>query len=170
MRRFALSLFATALVTAAALPAAAQQASANLAVAAKGGWWHADVTGIDGGPAFGLEISADDNVVLVPPVGRVRHMWSWNHADHDGLALDSVEWNAHWTVENWPGVWVGAGPGIGWVWADGQNLSDALGLQIGVSAHTFVGHALLGIESRYQWTEAGSADNWLTMVKVGYRF
>lgn len=169
MRRFAPLLATTALALAISLPALAQEIPPGYAVALKGGWWDADVTGVDGGPAFGLELSAD-NLLIQPAAGKLHHMWSWNHADNDGLALDTVEWNAHWAFETRPDLWLGIGPGIGWVWADGHDRDNSAALQFGVSATYVQGHALFGIESRYQWTEADGADNWLTMAKVGYRF
>ena len=141
----------------------------NIAMAAKGGWWNADVTGFSGGPAYGLELSADD-IWSEMPVGKLRHMLSWNHTDSDGLELNSAEWNLHWVFETNSGVWIGAGPGLGYVWADGKNLDDGIGAQFGISATYIQGHALFGVESRYQWTEADSANNWLTMAKVGYAF
>lgn len=166
-----LMLAVSLLALSAALPAQAADygPKPNIAVAAKGGWWDADVTGFSGAPAYGLELSAD-HVWGEIPIGKLRHMLSWNHADGDGLELNTAEWNLHWMFETNSGVWIGAGPGLGYVWADGKNLDDGIGAQFGVSAHYIQGHALFGIESRYQWTEADSADNWLTMVKVGYAF
>lgn len=171
MRPFIIPLAAALLAAAAPLAATAADYTTKpeIAVAAKGGWWDADVNGFSGGPAYGLEVSANDPWADMP-VGKLRHMVSWNHVDRDGLELNGAEWNLHWMFETSSGAWLGAGPGIGYVWADGNNLDDGLAAQFGLSAHTIVGHALFGIESRYQWTEADSADNWLTMVKVGYVF
>lgn len=169
MRRHTRMLAVAAVAIAAVLPALSQEVPSGFAIAAKGGWWDADVASADGGPAFGIELSAD-NLLIEPPAGKLQHMWSWNHADNDGLRLDTVEWNAHWAFEVRPSLWLGFGPGIGWVWADGGNVEDSAGVQLGVSATYVHGHALFGIESRYQWTEAGGADNWLTVAKVGYRF
>lgn len=171
MRPFLLSLAAA--VLAVAMPLAVQAADPapkpELSVAAKGGWWDADVGGFSGGPAYGLELSVTDSVITVP-VGKLRHMLSWNHVDQDGLELDSAEWNLHWMFETNSGVWLGLGPGLGYLWADGRDLDDGIAAQFGVSAQVIRGRALFGVESRYQWTEADSADNWLTMVKVGYVF
>jgi hypothetical protein len=171
MRQTIRTLAAALIAVTLAVPAVAGDlgTNANPSVAAKGGWWEADVQSVDGAAAFGAEF-AIDNLGYAPAYGKLHHMLSWNHADHDGLGLDSAEWNVHWMLEARPNLWLGLGPGVGWVWADGQNLSDSAALQFGASAHSVVGHAIFGIESRYQWTEAGSADNWLTMLTVGYRF
>jgi len=142
---------------------------AETAIVAKGGWWDADVNGVSGAPALGLEVSTTDTWVDLP-AGILRHMWSLNHADHDGLELNTAEWNVHWMFQTGSGVWLGLGPGLGYVWADGKNLDDSIAAQFGASAHYIQGHAFFGVESRYQWTEADSADNWLTMAKVGWVF
>ena len=171
MRPFILPLAAAVLALAAPLAAQAADYSPDpqVAVAVKGGWWDADVGGFSGGPAYGLELSADDPWAVMP-AGKLRHMLSWDHVDQDGLELNSAEWNLHWMFQTGSDVWLGLGPGLGYVWADGKDLDDGVAAQFGVSAYTIRGHALFGIESRYQWTEADSADNWLTMVKVGYVF
>ncbi|OAN60915.1 hypothetical protein [Magnetospirillum moscoviense] len=172
MRRLFQALIAALIALTAAGPAIAQDdigTNANPSVAAKGGWWEIDNSGTNGRPAFGAEF-AIDNLGFAPTYGKLHHMFSWNHSDQDGLELNSAEWNVHWMVEARPNLWIGLGPGLGWVWADGKNLDDTLGLQLGGSAHSYVGNAIFGIETRYQWTEADSLDNWLTMVSVGYRF
>lgn len=169
MLLLAAAVFTAATAVAAPVLAGDYDTKPNLAVAAKGGWWEADVRGFSGAPAYGLELSADDPWTRMP-VGKLRHMLSWNHEDGDDLRLDSAEWNVHWLFETRSGIWLGAGPGLGYVWTDGRDLNDSLGVQFGASATYFVGHALFGVESRYQWTEADAADNWLTMIKVGYVF
>lgn len=171
MRRLLLSVTAAMIVLAAALPACAGDApyDPNWAVALKGGVWDSDIKGVDAAAAYGVEISVDDPVID-PVIGKVRHMMSFNHADHDGLDLSTVEWNAHWVFETHRDFWLGAGPGIGYVWADGHNMDNSPAAQFGMSATYFRGHALMGFETRYQWTSGDSTDNWLTMVKVGYRF
>lgn len=171
MRPFLLPLAAAILALATPLSASAADYTLKpeVAISAKGGWWDADVNGFSGGPAYGLELSATDPW-LDMPAGKIRHMLSWNHVDRDGLELDSAEWNLHWMFETGSGVWLGLGPGVGYVWADGKDLNDGIAGQFGVSATKIIGHALFGIESRYQWTEADNADNWLTMLKVGYVF
>lgn len=173
MRRL-LAIVSTLAALAVALIAAPAQGGdsmtpADMAIAAKGGWWNADVAGYSGGAAFGVELSANDPFVLLP-AGRLRHMWSYDHSDSDGLRLDSAEWNLHWIFPTGSGLWLGAGPGVGYVWSDGRHDGDGVAAQFGVSATWFSGHALLGLESRYQWTESGGADNWLTMAKIGFVF
>lgn len=171
MRRLILAATAAVIVLAAALPARGDDASyrPNLAIALRGGAITTDVTGVDAAPAYGVELSVDDPVVA-PVIGKIRHMVSVNHADHDGLELNTLEWNAHWVFQTHRDFWLGAGPGIGYVWADGRGVDDSPAAQFGMSATYVVGHALVGFESRYQWTSGDSADNWLTVVKLGYQF
>ncbi|NFV80489.1 hypothetical protein [Magnetospirillum aberrantis] len=171
MRRLLLSATAAMIVLAAALPARGGDApyDPNWAVALKGGVWDSDIKGVDAAAAYGVEISVDDPLID-PVIGKVRHMMSFNHADHDGLDLSTVEWNAHWVFETHRDFWLGAGPGIGYVWADGHNMDNSPAAQFGMSATYFHDHAMVGFETRYQWTSGDSTDNWLTMVKVGYRF
>lgn len=163
---------AALLAFAAALPAQAQNQGAyeaNFAIALKGGIWDPGVSGADSSGGYGIEVSVDDPL-LRPIAGKLRHMLSFNHADLDGLKLSTAEWNAHWVFEPRRDFWIGAGPGIGYLWADGRSVSDGMGVQFGASATYVHEHALLGMESRYQWVDGSGADNWLTMVKLGYRF
>lgn len=172
MRRLILSATAAMIVLAAALPARGGDDtpySPNLAIALKGGAWTADVSGVDALPAYGAELSLDDPLIE-PVIGKVRHMLSFNHADHDGLELNTVEWNAHWVFETHRDFWIGAGPGLGYVWADGRDVDDGIAAQFGMSTTYVYDHVLIGFESRYQWTDGQAADNWLTMVKLGYQF
>ncbi|HLO79185.1 MAG TPA: hypothetical protein VK196_22230 [Magnetospirillum sp.] len=172
MRRLILSATAAIIVLAAALPAQGDDETPyapNLAMALRGGPWVTDVKGADTAPAYGAELSVDDPLI-VPVIGKVRHMVSYTHADHDGLELNSVEWNAHWLFQTHRNFWLGAGPGVGYLWADGRNVDDSPAAQFGMSATYMEGHALIGFESRYQWTAGDSANNWLNVVKVGYRF
>lgn len=171
MRRLMLSATAAMIVLAAALPARGGDAvySPNWAIALKGGIVASDVKNADAAPAYGLEVSVDDPL-LDPIAGKVRHMVSFNHADGDGLELNTIEWNAHWVFMTHRDFWLGAGPGIGYIWADGRGRDDSPAVQFGLSATYVQGHALFGLESRYQWATGDSVDNWLTMVKVGYQF
>lgn len=150
----------------------------NMAVALKGGMLDADVPGADASFAYGVELSLDCPL-LRTPVGKIRQQLSWNRMDEDGLELNTLELNPHYVVEMAKDLWVGAGPGVGYVWADHSTGRGAnmWAVQAGASATYTMGHALIGLESRYQWTEGddvgtGSkgADNWLTMAKVGYKF
>ncbi len=172
MRRLFLSATAAMIVLAAALPARGGDDTPyapNFAIALKGGVMTTEVSGVDAAPAYGVELSVDDPLIQ-PIIGKVRHMASFNHMDHDGLELNTLEWNAHWVFQTHRDFWLGAGPGIGYVWADGRDRDDSPAAQFGMSATYVQNHALIGLESRYQWTAGDSADNWLTMLKVGYQF
>ncbi|MGE5547447.1 MAG: hypothetical protein ACM33T_11150 [Solirubrobacterales bacterium] len=147
------------------------------AIALKGGWMAPDVGGVGDDFAYGAELSFNCGLLRLP-VGRIRHQLSYNRFDHDGLELQTVEFNPHYQVEAAPNLWIGAGPGVGFVWAESDRGSDAnmWALNAGAGATYVMGHVTLGVESRYQWTQDDAvgatkgADNWLTTVKVGYKF
>lgn len=150
----------------------------NFAVAAKGGVLDADVPGANAGFAYGAELSLDCPLIRTP-VGKIRQQLSWNRMDKDGLELNTLELNPHFVLEAAKDLWVGAGPGLGYVWADHSTGRDAdmWAVQLGASVTYTMNHMLVGLESRYQWTEGSDvgsghdgADNWLTMVKLGYKF
>lgn len=174
MRHLMLTTTAALTLLAASQPALAADITPgyapNLALALKGGVWQADSEGVDAGPAYGIEASMDD-ALIHPFAGKLRDMLSLNHVDHDGLEMTTLEFNSHWVFEARPNLWIGAGPGIGYVWSNGRENADGIGLNLGGSATYMVGHALIGLESRYQWTPGNAdTDNWLTMVKVGWVF
>lgn len=170
MRRF-IHCASVALILAAVAPATAGDGAyhPDPAVVLKGGVWTTDINGVDAAAAYGVEIAVDDPLIR-PTAGKVRDMLSFNHADHDGLRLTTLEWNAHWAFETRRDFWVGLGPGVGYVWCDGRDAEDGFAAQFGGSLTYVVGHAVVGVETRYQWTGGASADNWLTMAKVGYQF
>jgi len=174
MRRLILTATAAAaLCVAASSPALGADAppfDPNAAIVLKGGLWDSGISNVDTALAYGIEFSIDDPLVGSSSAGKLRHLLSLNHSSEDSLTLTTAEWNAHWMIQAGTDFWVGAGPGIGYVWADGREVGDGAGVQLGVSTYTAMGHALLGVESRYQWVESSSADNWLTMVKLGYKF
>ena len=171
MRRLILAAAAaTAVCLASTAAVGADARDPDAAILVKGGLWDSGVSDVDMAGAYGAELSADDPFIQPSAAGKLRHMLSANHSASDDLTLTTVEWNAHWMIQAGTGFWVGGGPGIGYLWADGRDTDDGLGLQLGVSSYTTMQHAILGIEARYQWVESSAADNWLTMVKLGYRF
>lgn len=172
MRRLILSATAALIVLAAASAAHGGDAVStplHPALALKGGAWVTDVNGVDAAPAYGAELALDDPWIE-PAVGKIRHMLSYNHAAHDGLTLNTAEWNAHWVFQTQRDLWLGAGPGLGYAWVDGRDRDDSPAVQFGMSATYVRGHMLVGFESRYQWTAGDSTDNWLSMIKLGYQF
>lgn len=152
---------------------------AELAVALKGGIMDADVSGVGSSFAYGAELSLNCPTIRTP-VGKIRQQLSWNRMDDDGLELNTVELNPHLVFEAAKDLWIGAGPGLGFVWADHSTGRDAdmWALQAGASVTYTMGKVMLGLESRYQWTQddrvgtgtGEGADNWLTTAKVGFVF
>lgn len=156
------------------LPAAGSDYHAEPAIAAKGSWL--DIDDIEASPSYGGELSFNCPLIGTP-VGRIRQQLSYNYFDHDGATYQSVELNPHFQMEVAPNLWLGAGPGLGYVWTDqGSHDGNAVAVQAGLGGSYTVGHMMLGLESRYQWTLGNpfvgtqSGENWLTSVKLGYAF
>ncbi|MBI3444093.1 MAG: hypothetical protein HY055_01685 [Magnetospirillum sp.] len=132
---------------------------------------------VGSGLAGGFELAIDNPLVQVPG-GKIRDQFSYNRFDRDGLVLQTLEYNPHYMVAVADDLWVGAGPGIGWIFtsSDRGNSPDMWTAQLGASAYYTAGHMLLGLESRYQWTGdervggANGADNWATLFKIGYAY
>lgn len=160
-----------------AVPAASQPGySFNTAVSVKAGILVPDAS-VGSGLAGGFELAIDNPLVQVPG-GKIRDQFSYNRFDRDGLVLQTLEYNPHYMVAVADDLWVGAGPGIGWIFtsSDRGNSPDMWTAQLGASAYYTAGHMLLGLESRYQWTGdervggANGADNWATLFKIGYAY
>jgi hypothetical protein len=177
MRRTALALVA-ALLAAAASPALAGDDAyhADPSLSLKlGGIAPAHLSA---GVAGGIELAVNDPL-LSPPVGLVRDQFSYNIAETDGVTLQTIELNPHYLYPLGSNWWVGGGPGIGYVMAspDHGSSADLWAVQAGGSIQYWSGGLIVGIESRYQWTQdatigthPGGADNWLTTLKLGMRF
>ncbi|MGE5505462.1 MAG: hypothetical protein ACM31L_13655 [Actinomycetota bacterium] len=188
MKRTALAL--AAVMFAAAFPALAGDGSwsvlpiqsrsyqADPTVALKLG--AVDPAHLPGGFAGGIEVAVDDPL-LSPPVGRIRDQFSYTVADHGGVMLQMLEVNPHYLYPLGSNWWVGGGPGVGYVIAspDRGSSADLWAVQAGGQIQYWSGGLMVGLESRYQWTEdatigtgtaSGGADNWLTTLKLGVRF
>lgn len=160
-----------------AFPAARQPGySANTTMALKMGALVPD--GSSGsGLAGGFEVAIDDPLFALP-YGKIRDQFSYNRYDRGGLELQTLEFNPHYMIPIVDNLWVGGGPGMGWMFthSDGGPSPDMWTVQAGASAYYTAGQLMIGLESRYQWTEgdrvggASSADNWLTMLKIGYAY
>lgn len=160
-----------------AVPAATQPGySPNTTVAMKVGALVPDSSaGI--GLAAGFELAVDDPLLQLP-YGKIRDQFSYNHFDHGGLELQSLEYNPHYMIPIVEGLWVGGGPGLGWVFTRSESGAgpDMWTAQLGASAYYTAGPLMIGLESRYQWAGdekvggASSADNWLTTLKIGYAY
>lgn len=160
-----------------AVPAASQPGfSFNTTAAVKVGAMVPD-SAVGSGLAGGLELAFDDPLLQLP-YGKIRDQLSYNRFDHGGLLLQTLEYNPHYMVPLMDDFWVGAGPGVGWIFthSDPGPSPDMWTAQFGASAYYTVGQVMIGVESRYQWTGdervggASSADNWLTVLKIGYAY
>ncbi len=129
------------------------------------------------GFAGGVELSLD-NPLIQTGYGKIRDQFSYNRFDSSGLKIETLEYNPHYMVPIGERVWVGGGPGIGYMFTDSVSgpSPDLWTAQLGVSASTVIDHLQIGLEARWQWTEdqrvgnANGADNWLTMLKFGYAY
>lgn len=159
------------------LPATSADYEAAPTVAALGGMQDPDVSGVDAGGAYGVELSLSCPT-LAPPQGRIRQQISLTRFDNDGLELTSFELNPHYLVDLGSGLALGGGPGFGYVSADSGADSDGVfALQAGLSLHYRQGPLFLGAEARYQWTQEadlGGNDTDLAnsrlLGKVGWNF
>ncbi|WP_043743350.1 hypothetical protein [Paramagnetospirillum magneticum] len=160
-----------------AFPAAAQHGwSANTTVALKMGAMVPD-SSVGSGLAGGFELAVDDPLFQLP-YGKIRDQFSYNRFDHGGLELQTLEFNPHYMIPIVENLWVGGGPGVGWVFTHSESgpSPDMVTVQLGASAYYTAGQLMVGLESRYQWAGdervggASSADNWLTMLKIGYAY
>jgi hypothetical protein len=115
---------------------------------------------------------------LKPPQGRIRQQISLSRYDEGGLETTSLEINPHYLIDIQPGLAVGFGPGLGYVWADARRGSDSvLAFQGGTSLHYRTGPLFFGAEARYQITQdadfgrgGGDLDNFRVTAKFGAAF
>jgi len=132
----------------------------------------------DAGLAYGVELSFNCPL-LQPPTNKIRQQVSFLQYSDGDSTIQSVQINPHYVVEVAPKLWLGGGPGFGYVRADvAKKTANLVAAQVGASAGYSIDKIFIGAEARYQLTQnshVGSgkdngAHNWQTIVKVGYNF
>jgi len=130
------------------------------------------------GSITGIELSFNCPL-LQPPTNKIRQQISYAQYDEGETEVTSIEINPHYVAEISPGLFIGGGPGLGYVSVDSAAKdTNMFALQLGGSVHYNVSDALfLGGEARYQLTEdenlGGSMqgmDNWRVALKAGVNF
>ena len=133
----------------------------------------------DSGFAHGVELSFNCPLIQ-PPTNKIRQQVSVTSYSDGDSDIKTVQINPHYVIEVMPKLWVGGGPGIGYVRADVNNVtSNMVAAQVGGSISYSIKKVFLGAEARYQFTQgdevggpsyADGASNWQTVIKVGYNF
>ena len=132
------------------------------------------------GFAHGLELSFNCPLIQ-PPSNKIRQQVSITRYVKGDSDIQTVQINPHYVVEVLPKLWLGGGPGIGYVRADVNNItSNMVAAQVGASVSYSIKKVFLGAEARYQFTQGDEvggpsynvdgASNWQTVIKVGYNF
>lgn len=150
----------------------------HFTIAATAGYLDPDIQGVDGGSAYGLQLSLNCPW-FSPPTGAIRQQFNYNTFDNDGQEITSLEMNPRYFVSASPSILIGAGPGIGYVWTKSDLGKDknVWALQLGADIEYRHEQLFLALGTRYMWTqnkELGidnkGANNLLTQVKVGFNF
>ncbi len=138
----------------------------------------------DSGNITGLELSFNCPL-LQPPTNSIRQQISMTKFDENGLEVTSIEINPHYVAEISPGLFIGGGPGFGYVSADTSTKdTDMFAFQLGTSVRYNISELFfLGGEARYQITQnehIGGAmmghgmnkgmNNWRVALKAGISF
>ena len=134
----------------------------------------------DSGLAGGIELSFNCPLIQ-PPTNKIRQQVSMTHYKDGDSDIKTIQINPHYVVEVMPKLWIGGGPGIGYVRADVNNVtSNMVAAQVGASVSYSIDKVFLGAEARYQFTQSDEvggpaynvdgASNWQTVIKVGYNF
>jgi len=132
----------------------------------------------DSGSVAGVELSFNCPL-LTPPTNKIRQQLSIVQYDEAGTDVTSIEINPHYVVEVSPGLFVGGGPGFGYMSIDTAGGDDSvLGVQVGGSVHYNLSDTVfLGADARYQLTQDAnfgattvSMDNWRIALKAGVSF
>lgn len=131
----------------------------------------------DSGKILGVEMSFNCPL-LQPPTNKIRQQVSLTRYDENGAKVSSIEINPHYVVEVSPGLSIGGGPGLGYVYVDTNAKNTGMfAVQLGASAHyNLTEQVFVGGELRYQLTENKSLgttdgfDNWRSAIKLGFSF
>jgi len=130
----------------------------------------------DVGLVFGGELSFNCPIIQ-PPENKIRQQLSVLQYKDGDSKIQSAQINAHYVVEVDPKLWVGGGPGIGFVKVDANNrTANMMSAQLGASAHYSIDKIFIGGEVRYQMTQGDEvgghsdlgASSWQALVKLGY--
>jgi len=130
----------------------------------------------DTGLSYGLEISFNCPL-LQPPSNKIRQQVSALRYKDGDSTIQTIQINPHYVVEVIPNLWMGGGPGIGYVRARVNKItSNMVAGQLGASLHYNIEKIFIGAEARYQITQRDDvggiidegADNWQAILKLGY--
>lgn len=138
----------------------------------------ADIEDVQGDVAFSWGLEASFNCPLIqPPTNKVRQQLSYFNYSDGKTTVQTAEINPHYVVEVKKHLWLGAGPGVGYVNAESANkTSNMLAVQLGASFHYNINKIFIGGEARVQFTQPddvgngkdNGAENWRTLLKIGY--
>ena len=133
-----------------------------------------------GGTAAAYGVEASFMCPLIQnSTNNMRQQVSVVNYSKGGNSLLTVEANLHYRFPLIQNLKLGVGPGIGYVRADAANdIQNMVAVQAGVSLHYIMDKLFLGAETRYQLTQrsdvgtgsSNGADNWRTLLKIGYNF
>ncbi len=124
----------------------------------------------DSGKILGVEMSFNCPL-LQPPTNKIRQQISFAQYDENGAKLSSIEINPHYVVEVYPGLSIGAGPGVGYVLVDASGVDNAFAGQLGASVHYNVSKRFfVGGDMRYQLTDNSDINNSRMALKLGVSF
>ena len=130
----------------------------------------------DTGLTYGVELSFNCPTIQ-PPENKIRQQISVLQYKDGDAKLQSAQINTHYVIEVDPKLWIGGGPGIGFVRTDVNNrTSNMISAQLGASVHYSIDKIFIGGEARYQMTQGDEvgghsdlgASSWQAMLKVGY--
>jgi hypothetical protein len=129
------------------------------------------------GSYFGAEVAFNCGL-LQTPVGTVRSKISYGQSDKDGLDLTVIELSPMWTNAIAKDLYLGVGPGIGYVKTDIAGRETSLfAWQLGADLDYRMGALNLGLGVRWQDTRDKAiapglrgAENVLVRAKIGMNF
>ena len=134
---------------------------------------------VDGDTGLGLQLSLNCPW-FQPPSGIIRQQFNLNKFEKGGIKLTTFELNPHYYVEVTPSVWLGYGPGFGYMWTDLDegDSSRMWTFQFSGDIEYRQGALFLGAGARYQITQDKEivpsddkgVDNLLVQLKAGVNF
>ncbi|MDF1875734.1 outer membrane beta-barrel protein [Sulfurimonas sp. SAG-AH-194-I05] len=133
----------------------------------------------DGSTLYGLELGFGCPVFQIKDL-TINQVLSLVHSSKNGLTTNALEMNPRIMFDISDKMQFGFGPGLGFIFADGEKSDTIFALNIGASLnYDITKDIFVGIEYRYQW--AGDADilnsgvktnldNGRTLLKIGTHF